>query len=117
MPDKFTTNIEDLEHEIEVEFYKSSGPGGQHRNKTATAVRIRHIPSGLTVTCEETRSQSRNRKIALERLSEKLKKKNRPKKKRKPSKPTQASKEKRLKDKKAHSEKKTLRKKVEEDNG
>ncbi len=65
-------SLEELEREVEVTVFQASGPGGQHRNRTYSAVRVRHIPTGLVVTCSETRSQLRNRRIALERLREKL---------------------------------------------
>lgn len=49
-------------------FFVASGPGGQHRNKTETGVRLTHGPTGLTVTATERRSQLQNRGAALERL-------------------------------------------------
>jgi len=58
--------------ELEITFYRSSGPGGQRKNRRDTAVRIRHIPTGITVIATESRYQSRNVKLALERLQEKL---------------------------------------------
>src|SRR5271155_4279422 len=51
-----------------VDTYRASGPGGQKRNKTSSAVRIRHPPSGLIVIAEESRSQHENRAKALKRL-------------------------------------------------
>jgi hypothetical protein len=54
------------------ERYKSSGPGGQHRNKVETAVRLHHSPSGVTASGEETRSQEENRRHAIHRLREKI---------------------------------------------
>jgi len=51
-----------------VDTYRASGPGGQKRNKTSSAVRIRHPPSGLIVIAEERRSQHENRVRALKRL-------------------------------------------------
>jgi hypothetical protein len=55
-----------------VDTYRASGPGGQKRNKTSSAVRIRHAPSGLLVIAEESRSQHENRARALKRLREAL---------------------------------------------
>ncbi|NOZ78012.1 MAG: peptide chain release factor-like protein [Acidobacteria bacterium] len=65
-------SLEELEKEVEITVYQSHGPGGQHRNRTYSAVRVRHIPTGIIVTCADTRSQRRNRRIALERLRQKL---------------------------------------------
>jgi hypothetical protein len=55
-----------------VDTYRASGPGGQKRNKTSSAVRIRHLPSGLIVIAEESRSQHENRARALRRLRQAL---------------------------------------------
>ena len=54
--------------ECEEQFFIASGPGGQHRNKTETGVRLIHKPTGFTVTATERRSQLQNRGAALERL-------------------------------------------------
>jgi hypothetical protein len=54
--------------QCEVDTYRASGPGGQKRNKTSSAVRIRHLPSGIIVIAEESRSQHENRARALRRL-------------------------------------------------
>ena len=53
---------------LEETFSRSSGPGGQNVNKVSSAATIRHIPSGLTVTASDSRSQALNRQLALERL-------------------------------------------------
>src|SRR5436305_15084305 len=55
-----------------VDTYRASGPGGQKRNKTSSAVRLRHLPSGLLVIAEESRSQHENRARALRRLRQAL---------------------------------------------
>jgi hypothetical protein len=55
-----------------VDTYRASGPGGQKRNKTSSAVRLRHLPTGLIVIAEESRSQYQNRARALRRLREAL---------------------------------------------
>src|SRR4051812_2353034 len=59
---------EQLLAQCAVDTYRASGPGGQKRNKTSSAVRIRHAPSGLLVIAEESRSQHENRARALRRL-------------------------------------------------
>ena len=56
------------EEELEESFARSSGPGGQNVNKVSTAVTLRHRPSGLSVTVQDSRSQLRNRQLARERL-------------------------------------------------
>ena len=56
------------EADLEETFARSSGPGGQHVNKVSTAVTLRHRPSGVSVTVQDSRSQAVNRKLARERL-------------------------------------------------
>jgi hypothetical protein len=63
---------EQLLSQCEVDTYRASGPGGQKRNKTSSAVRLRHPPSGLLVIAEESRSQHENRARALRRLRQAL---------------------------------------------
>jgi protein subunit release factor B len=60
------------EKDLRIHYYKSSGPGGQRRNKKETAVRITHIPTGITAIATESRMQSLNQKIALERLKRRV---------------------------------------------
>ncbi|MDA8421676.1 MAG: peptide chain release factor-like protein [Pseudomonadota bacterium] len=59
--------------EVRVETFRASGPGGQHLHKTESAVRMIHEPTGIAVTVSDTRSQARNRALALERLIVRLK--------------------------------------------
>jgi peptide chain release factor len=58
--------------DLRESFARSSGPGGQHVNKVSTAVTLTHLPSGLSVTVSDSRSQSMNRAIARERLAAKI---------------------------------------------
>jgi hypothetical protein len=56
------------ENQLKIEFFRGPGPGGQKRNKTSSAVRITHAPSGLSATATEARSQAENRARAMDRL-------------------------------------------------
>jgi ribosome-associated protein len=67
---------EDLLRECEVETFRSSGPGGQHVNKTESAVRLRHLPSGVVVSSQQERSQHRNKALCLQKLRKKIEKLN-----------------------------------------
>jgi peptide chain release factor len=58
--------------ELRWETMRASGPGGQHVNRTESAVRVTHVPTGIQATAMEERSQHRNRKLALARLAQKL---------------------------------------------
>ena len=100
---------ESLERDCEVSFYRAGGPGGQHRNKRDTAVRLTHTPTGLTVTATERRSQSLNRELAFARMAALLEKQQQKRKRRRPTRPTRGSVRRRLEAKRRNSLKKASR--------
>ena len=110
----FDTDLEILKKQVIIETYRSSGPGGQRKNKVETAVRLKHLPSGMTVVATEHRSQADNRKLAFERLRDRLIKLNRPRKRRIPTSVSLKTIEKRIEEKKIRSKKKRLRQKPQE---
>jgi ribosome-associated protein len=65
-------SLETIKAQTLVTFFRSGGPGGQHRNKTETAVRLVHGPTGVTVVAADERSQRRNLTLAFDRLRRKL---------------------------------------------
>jgi protein subunit release factor A len=100
-PPPYATDRETLEREVVVEVFRASGPGGQHVNRTESALRLTHPPSGVVVIAQDSPSQHRNRDIAFARLVERLEKLNHVPKKRVPTRPTKGSRERRLGEKKS----------------
>jgi len=100
----------DLLKECVVETFRASGKGGQHVNKTESAVRLTHHTSGIVVSCQNERSQFRNKQKCISELRKRLEVMNYSPPKRIPTKKPRAAKEKILKDKKHQSNKKQMRK-------
>ena len=72
MPKVSNKEVNIKNEDLRIDVFRASGAGGQHINKTESAVRIKHLPTGITVSCQETRSQIQNRELALEILRSKI---------------------------------------------
>ena len=105
----FETDPETLRKQVVIETYRSRGPGGQRKNKTETAVRLRHLPSEITVVATEHRTQSQNLKQAFERLRMRLLRLNKPRKRRIPTSTPMKAHARRIEDKKVHAKIKRFR--------
>ena len=114
VPETYPTDRESLERDSTIEYYIASGPGGQHRNKVATGVRLTHQPSGTVVTATERRSQRLNREAAFERLAVRLEAQQQVRAPRKPTRPSKANREERLETKRHTSAIKRLRSRLPE---
>ena len=107
-----TTDLDKLKSECHITTFKSSGPGGQHRNVTESAVRLKHLPTGIIVVGQSHRSQHRNLQDALERLARKLEERERKRKPRRPTRKSRAVRERELAEKRKKGELKRQRGKV-----
>jgi len=96
MSETYPTDRASLERDCDMDFFIASGPGGQHRNKVETGVRLIHRPTGIMVTATERRSQSANRDMAFERMANRLQAMQEVPTERKPTRPGPASRRKRL---------------------
>ena len=106
---------EALLRECETETFRASGPGGQHVNKTESAVRLRHLPTGLVVTSREERSQHRNKSECLRKLRLKVERLNHRPAKRTPTRIPRSAKNRTLEAKARRSHLKSLRAKPSAD--
>lgn len=102
---------EDLARQCEAEAFHASGPGGQGVNTTDSAVRMRHLPTGITVTSREQRSQLQNRQSCLRKIRQQLELRSRRPKVRKATKPSKAARQRRLDAKHRRSDVKSNRRK------
>lgn len=101
--------LERLARDCEITPFKSSGPGGQKKNKTESSVRVKHLPSGITRIATESRSQRRNRELALERVWKELRRRSARPKPRVATRPSVAANERRITAKRRASVKKRER--------
>lgn len=100
--------------ECDEAFFTAGGPGGQHRNKTESGVRLVHRPTGVAVSATERRSQAQNRGEALARLRERLAALAVEPKVRRPTRPTRGSKERRIGEKRHQAERKAARRRLDD---
>ena len=112
---KSQTDLEILKRQVVIETYRSRGPGGQRKNKTETSVRLKHLPTGMTVVATEHRFQSQNLKLALERLRERLRRLQQKRRRRIPTVVPLKATEKRIEEKKVHSIHKRMRQKIQKE--
>ena len=99
--------------DLRIDFFRGSGPGGQHRNTSETGVRITHLPTGIVVTATESRSRHQNLQNAMTRLEGKLAALRRKRRPRIATRPSRAAVRRRLEKKKQLAEKKKGRGKVD----
>jgi protein subunit release factor B len=102
------------DRDLRIDFFRASGPGGQHRNKSETGVRLTHLPTGIVVTATESRSRHINLRHAFARLEAKLAARNRPVIPRVPTRPGRAAVERRLQEKRRLGERKQNRGRFDE---
>lgn len=110
-----TRSDADLLRQCRVDTFQSGGPGGQHRNKVESAIRLTHLPTGVMVVSRSHRSQYRNRQEALRRLRAELERRTKKEKRRIPTSIPRAERERRLERKKRRARTKLMRKKPDPD--
>lgn len=102
---------DELLTECRVETFRAGGPGGQHQNTTDSGIRLTHLPTGISVTARESRSQHRNKRMAVARLRAALEERSRSEKPRIPTSVPKRKKRERLEAKRRRSEVKRRREK------
>jgi protein subunit release factor A len=110
-----TSDLLALAAECQVDFVRAGGPGGQHRNKRCTGVRLMHLPTGVLAQATERRSQARNLQVALERLADLLAARAHVPTPRRPTRPSAGVRRRRLEGKRQRSQVKSLRRAPAED--
>lgn len=106
-------SAEEIARDCEVQTFHASGPGGQGVNTADSAVRMRHVPTGIVAVSREERSQLRNRERCVEKIREACRRRSRPPRPRKRTHVSAAQKRRRLEAKRARSKVKQLRRRVE----
>ena len=99
--------------DLKIDYYRGSGPGGQHRNTSETGVRMTHLPTGIVVTATESRSRHMNQQRVMARLEEKLAARLRKRRPRIKTRPGKAAIARRLDAKRKRGEKKRDRKRLD----
>ena len=104
---------QEIARDCEVEVFRATGPGGQGVNTTDSAVRMRHVPTGITVVSRESRSQLQNRERCVEKIIELCRRRARPPRPRKKTHVPASQRRRRLESKRARGKVKQLRRRVE----
>lgn len=105
-PPRWPTDRQSLELDCDEDHLRVGGPGGQHKNRRSTGIRLTHRPSGVVVTATERRSQAQNREMAYARLADRLDRLQAVRRPRRPTRPGRLAVQRRLTEKRRQSDKK-----------